>query len=199
MPSGFDSFTQSLGLTIPPTPPPNGVSNGKPSISTDNLKNGESKGLVNGGDTSESLDKLPVGSLKSVKQIYGIKEENAEGRYTWVDKQPEEVQEAAENEETARHAFVIRNIKSYDSRKKLEVHSIIIQSPWLKNALAEILKGYPGVTCKLERLVFNAPFEPFVHRWGDLLKFRAKRHDEKTTEHMDLLYGVLKEELKDTI
>ena len=195
-PAGFDSFTKSLGLTILP---PNGERNSTPSFTTDSLRNVDSKGPANGENISESFDKLPVGSLSSAKHIYGIKEDGNERRYTWLDKYPEEIHKAAENEETARHAFVIRNVKSYDSRKKLEVHSIIIQSPWLKNALAEILKDYPGVTCELERLVFDAPFEPFVHRWGDLLKYIAKSHDERTKEHMDLLYGVLKEELKDTI
>ena len=199
-PSGFDSFTKSLGLTIlPPNGESNSTPNSTPNVTTDSSRNVESKGPANGEKIPESFDRLLVGSLSSVKHIYGTKEDDDEDRYTWLDKYPEEVQEAAENEETARHAFVIRNVKSYDSRKKLKVHSIIIQSPWLKNALAEILKDYPGVTCELERLVFDAPFEPFVHRWGDLLKFRAKSHDEKTMEHMDLLYDVLKEELKDTI
>ena len=53
--------------------------------------------------------------------------------------------------------------------------------------------------CSLDRLVFEAPFEPFVHRWGELLEFAKKKHDEKTTQDLDLLLGILKEELKDTI
>ena len=194
--SGFDSFTKSLGLTILP---PNGESSRTLSATTDSSGHIESKGPANSENKSEPSNNLPVGSLSSVTHIYGVEEDDDEGQYSWFDKFPEKVQEAAENEETARHAFVIRNVKSYDSRKKLKIHSIIIQSPWLKDALAQILKDYPGVTCELERLVFDAPFEPFVHRWGDLLKFKDKSHDEKTAEHVDLLYSVLMEELKDTI
>jgi hypothetical protein len=140
----------------------------------------------------------PVGSINTAKHLYQGPVDSQD-RWTWIDKVPEDVEEAAENEETARHALVVRNKKSSDSRKKFEVDSIVIQSPWLKKALAEILKDYPGVFCGLDRLVFEAPFEPFVHRWGDLLDFMTKEHDDKTAEHLMILHAVLKEELRDTI
>lgn len=143
--------------------------------------------------------------MSSIKNIYAGKEDHR-GRFTWVDKYPEEIEEAAENEETARHALVLRYKKCFDSRKKLEIHSIIAQSPWLKRALREhILKDYSGITCGLERLIFEAPFEPFVHRWEDLLKCmklvsqQEQKLSDKMREHITLLHDVLKGELKDTI
>ncbi|KAL9119812.1 MAG: hypothetical protein Q9187_003634 [Circinaria calcarea] len=170
---GLDSLAQTFGLAVIT---PNGDAN----------------------TTSVPDGPVPIGSLSTIKNIYAGPADD-QGRYTWVDKFPEHIVEAAENEETAGHALVVRNQQCFDSRKQLEIHSLIVQSPWLKKALAEILKDYPGVTCELERLVFKAPFEPFMHRWGDLLKFMKARHDEKTTEHVQLLHGILSVELKDTI
>jgi hypothetical protein len=59
---------------------------------------------------------------------------------------------------------IVRKKKSIDSRKKFEADSLIVQSPWLKKALAGILEGYPGVTCEIKRLIFEAPFAPFVRK-----------------------------------
>lgn len=175
---GLDSLAKKFGLVVEDA---NGAS------------------TPNGDTKQESKPALAsVGSLASFVPLYQGSADQ-QGNWTWVDKVPEDVEEAAENNETARHALIVRNKKCLDSRKKFEIHSIIVQSPWLKTALAEVLKGYPGVCCSLDRLEFNAPFEPFVHRWGQMLRFKEMKHDEKTTEHFSLLFSVLKEELKDTI
>ena len=83
-----------------------------------------------------------VGMDCDIKNLY--QKEDDRGRCTWTDKYPDNLEEAAENEATARYAILVRNKKSYDSRKKLEIDSIVIQSPLLKNALSKILKDYPG-------------------------------------------------------
>ena len=196
---GLDSLAKAFGLAVVSS------SDTRNDATPNGITNGVSNGIVNDAANepndakSEPGPTADVGSLSTIKHIYADKEDD-QGRYTWVDKYPEHWEEAAENEETAKHALVVRNEKDFDSRKKHKIHSIIIQSPRLKQALAEILKDYPGITCELERLVFEAPFEPFVHRWGDLLKFMTKKQlDEKTREHIDLLHDILKEELKDTI
>lgn len=139
------------------------------------------------------------GSISTAKHIYRGKEDS-KGNATWSDKIPENASETpAEDDETAQYAVLVRNKISYDSRKSLEIQSLVIQSPWLKTALNEIFKDYPGVCCKVDRLVFNTPFEPFVHRWGDFIKFMKKPNNSKTKEHLELLHLILKEELKDTI
>lgn len=109
------------------------------------------------------------------------------------------MQEPAENEKTARFAILVRNKKSFDSRKKLEIDSIVIQSPQLKQVLKRVLEGYPGVTATLDRLVFAAPFDPFVHRWESLTKAVDNTTDELTKSHLILLVDTLKAELEDTI
>ncbi len=135
-----------------------------------------------------------VGATSESKDIYGKKGED--GEYDWVDKYPEDIPEAAENDETAKFAVIVRKKKSKDSRKKLEADSLIVQSPWLRSALGEILKDYPGVACEIKRLIFHAPFKPFVHRWSNFLTYMARTDlDEKTSEHLKLLHSILLEEI----
>ncbi|KAK7747874.1 hypothetical protein SLS53_001125 [Cytospora paraplurivora] len=147
----------------------------------------------------EKID-APVGSVSEVKNIYKSSKDK-DGNWTWVNKYPEDVEEPAENPITDTYAVLVRNIKSPDGRKKLEAHSIVIQSPWLQKALGEvILKDYPGVACELKRLTFEAPFQPFVHRWVDLVEYMKKPDlDDKTKEHLVILHDILKYEIGDSI
>ncbi|KAK3311084.1 P-loop containing nucleoside triphosphate hydrolase protein [Chaetomium strumarium] len=153
----------------------------------------------NDDEKEKEKPKVPVGSVSEIKNIYkGASDDD--GNWTWVDKYPDDVEEAAENEETATYAVVVRNQKSNDSRKKLEAHSIVVQSPQIRAALAEIMADYPGVACELTRLEFEAPFQPFVHRWAEFTKYLEKPDlDEKTKEHMKLLYDILNYEIGDNI
>jgi hypothetical protein len=161
--------------------------------STENPENGEAKPLLPEDDPS-----VEKGSISDVKNIYGSKDD--EETWTWSDEPPENLKEAAENEKTEKYALIVRNKKSSDSRKSLEAHSIIIHSPWLKKALGEILADYPGVTCELHRLVFEAPFKPFIHRWSDFVKYTNRTDLEITTkEHLDLLFKTLKHEIGNDI
>jgi hypothetical protein len=92
---------------------------------------------------SNGTEKVPdVGMECDIKNLY--QKEDDRGRFTWTDKYPEDLDEAAENEITARFAILVRNKKSFDSRKKLEIDSIVVQSPLLKSVLSKVLKDYPG-------------------------------------------------------
>lgn len=90
-------------------------------------------------------------------------------------------------------------MKSSDTRKKLSLHSIIVQSPLIKTLLGKVFKGYEGVTTNLERLEFNSPFKPFVHRWETFREIREAEKDEVTRKHVDILWETLEEELKSTL
>ncbi|KAF6817782.1 AAA ATPase family protein [Colletotrichum sojae] len=211
------TIAESLGLTV--------VDDTKSSVQETNGTNGkktttdkeETNGSTTNGEAKKDEDAStetdgeekkdekpkkplePVGSISETKNIYSTPKDS-DGNWTWVDEYPEDVHEAAENEETEQYAVLVRNIKSSNSRKKLEAHSIVIQSPWLKTALGEILDGYTGVACELERLEFEAPFHPFVHRWSDFCKYMKKTGlDEKTKEHLDILHGILQYEIGDSI
>ncbi|KAK4244639.1 mitochondrial sorting [Corynascus novoguineensis] len=162
-------------------------------------KDGDDDNDKNSDDDEEEKPKVIVGSVSEAKNIYkGTSDED--GNWTWVDKYPDDVEEAAENEETAKFAVLVRNQKSNDSRKKLEAHSIIVQSPQLRAALAEIMADYPGVACELTRLEFEAPFKPFVHRWNEFQKYIEKPDlDEKTKKDMKVLIDIMNYEIGDNV
>ncbi|KAL8909443.1 MAG: hypothetical protein Q9171_005041 [Xanthocarpia ochracea] len=141
---------------------------------------------------------IKVGMITDVKNLYEGKPDSR-GRSTWVDKYPDDLEEAAENAETARYALLIRNKKSYDGRKKLEMDSIVVQSPLLKQALGRVLKDYPGVTTSLDRLTFKAPFKPLVHRWANLVSALEEEKDDEAKSHLDLFHRTMKEELHDDL
>lgn len=105
----------------------------------------------------------------------------------------------AEDAESAQYAVIVRNAKCYDGRKSLQIHSIVIQSQALKEFLGKVLEDYPGVTTTLERLEFNHPFKPMVHRWENFLDYREKEQDATTKLHVDLLHKILADELSDKI
>jgi hypothetical protein len=154
---------------------------------------------VNGATGSqEEVPEAKPGMISDVKNLYQTKPDNR-GRSTWVDKYPDDLEEAAENAETARYALLIRNKKCYDGRKKLQIDSIVVQSPLLKGVLGVVLKGYPGITTTLERLTFQAPFEPFVHRWSQFSEAVQTEKDLETKMHLDLFYKTLEIELQDSI
>ena len=167
---------------------------------------GAAKGKTEKKDKKEEVkdDKpkepaVPQGSITEAKALYHKKDND--GKYQWVTEEPVDVVDAAENEETARYAFLVRKTKSYDSRKKYDINSIIVQSPWLKKALGVILEDYPGITTNLDRLVFRAPFHPFVHRWTRLVDLLEKDEFETPVarEHLQLFRDVLFDELKNAI
>ncbi|TVY29058.1 ATP-dependent zinc metalloprotease [Lachnellula hyalina] len=157
---------------------------------------------------SNGTESIPeVGMECDIKNLY--QKEDARGRTTWTDKYPDNLDEAAENEITARFAILVRNKKSFDSRKKLEIDSIVVQSPLLKTVLSKVLKDYPeleeppntnqGVTTTLKRLVFQAPFNPFVHRWTQFTTALEEQEEGETKSHLQLLHTTLEAELRDTI
>lgn len=164
-------------------------------VNKDSHVNGAAKESTNGTDHKA---KTKAGMISDVKNLYEGKPDSR-GRSTWVDKYPKDIEEAAENAETARYALLIRNKKCYDGRKKLQMDSIIVQSPLLKLALGQILKDYPGITTTLDRLTFKAPFKPFVHRWSKLVAALKDEEDEETKQHLDLLHRTMEAELKDDL
>jgi len=150
-------------------------------------------------DTTCADSDRAYGLSNTVKHLYKTKKDE-DGESTWTDKYPEDVEEPAENEETRAHAIIVRHKKSKDSRKKLEADSIIIQSPPLREALGHILRDYTGVACELQRLTFNAPFAPFIHRWVEFTTYMRQEHlDATTKEHLVLLHDILKDEIGDSI
>ncbi|KAF4967255.1 hypothetical protein FSARC_5167 [Fusarium sarcochroum] len=148
----------------------------------------------------EKKEKVMVGLLTDSKDLYAKYDKN--GDRSWSDKYPDDLEEAAENEETQKYAVIIRKKKPRvaDSNKPLEIDSLVIQSPYLKRVLGKVFEDYPGIVTEVSRLKFSAPFECFVHRW-DL--FTAAKNDSNyddiTREHVGLLHKIMRDELGDII
>ncbi|KAJ5935338.1 AAA family ATPase [Penicillium verhagenii] len=140
----------------------------------------------------------PHGSICDIHKLYQTKPDES-GNTSWTKDYPESLVAPAEDEESAQYALIVRNAKCYDGRKSLSVHSVIVQSDPLKKFLSKVLENYPGVTTTLERLEFHSPFRPLVHRWEQFVQFRDEEQDPTTKTHVNLLYKVLEEELRDDI
>lgn len=156
------------------------------------------------------IDPKEVGMLSEYKNLYSGKEDKR-GRFQWQNEIPEDVGKPAEDAEAQKYAMLVRHIKVYhDPRRVLSMHSIVVQSPLLKELLAEVLVGYPGVTVGLQRLEFSGRFEPLIHRWSALTAAIADldediSEDETVSDatikrdHAKLLYDLLSEEFKEVI
>lgn len=147
----------------------------------------------------EAVKYANPGTLCGVHNVYRTKpDEN--NRTSWTKELPETIIVPAEDAESAQYALIVRNVKCYTGRKSLSIHSIVIQSEFLKTFLGKVLEGYPGVTATLERFEFTAPFKPLVHRWESFLKAREDNSlDETTKQHVDLLHQILEAELRDIL
>ncbi|KAJ5564920.1 hypothetical protein N7513_001162 [Penicillium frequentans] len=179
---------------------------------TNGEKNSEKKTEDKTGDKTETKEKTdeekkeeeeekkyePHGSICDVHKLYQTKPDES-GNTSWTKDYPESLVAPAEDEESAQYALIVRNAKCYDGRKSLSIHSVIVQSEPLKKFLGKVLEDYPGVTTTLERLEFHSPFKPMVHRWEQFIQFREEEDDPATKKHVDLLYKVLEEELRDVI
>ncbi|KAL2004777.1 hypothetical protein VTN00DRAFT_3305 [Thermoascus crustaceus] len=147
---------------------------------------------------SKSTKNTSPGMLCEVRNLYQSKPD-ARGRMSWSTKIPDDLIDPLESSEAAQYALIIRHIKCYNGHKSLQIHSIVVQSALIKKVLGVVLKDYPGVTTSLEQVEFKSPFRPFVHRWTEFVMARDNEPDPETRKHVDLLFNLLDEELRDTI
>jgi hypothetical protein len=182
-----------------------GLSNGVKHVTLNGKADAnDNDGEKEGDKVDEDEEKYEPGMKSGLKELYSGKEDK-KGRYQWQDKMPEDIGKAVENDQTAKWALLVRNVKVYnDPQRVLSIHSIVVQSPLLKKLLVSVLKNYPGVTVGLNRLEFSGKFEPLIHRWSELEKAIAKlddgNEDKRTTkEHALLLQSVLVKEFKPLI
>lgn len=111
-----------------------------------------SNGLPNGKQTP--LDPKEVGMTVGYKQLYSG-DEDKRGRFNWQTEAPKDLGKIAEDAESEKWAIIVRRARVYgDPKRVLMLHSIVVQSPFLKDVLKVVLKGYPGVTSSLKRLEF---------------------------------------------
>lgn len=79
------------------------------------------------------------------------------------------------------------------------LHSIVIQSSYLKSILGQVFQEYSGITTTLKKLVFKAPFHCFFYEWHRLEKIVHEIDDPVRKSHARLLRRIIRSELKETI
>ncbi|KAL4753229.1 hypothetical protein BDW72DRAFT_201778 [Aspergillus terricola var. indicus] len=100
-------------------------------------------------------------------------------------------------------ALIVRMEKSHrdGAGNALTLHSIVVQSPSLKETLGEVFQDKGITSPALKKLVLNAPFHPFVYRWnhlGEVLR-RQKKRGQAAAAYTQLLIDVLRTRLEGTV
>ncbi|KAF4535921.1 uncharacterized protein LTHEOB_12447 [Lasiodiplodia theobromae] len=117
----------------------------------------------------------------------------------WTETYPEDVKESFERTtQSRRYPIIIRLQKSHtESKRSLQLHSIVIQSAELKAVLGEVFVDYPGITTTLEELNFSKPFWEFFYRWDALVNQVEQQQDPESRKHTQLLIKTLSSQLDD--
>jgi hypothetical protein len=139
------------------------------------------------------------GMETAIGHLYAGKHD-AMGHFEWQEKISQDLKQPVENDETARKALLVRNTTVHnDSERVTSIHSIVVQSPPLKEILNEVLENYPGVTVDLSRLEFQGKLEPLIHRLPNLQDVITRLGNQTEVErisksHAELLRDLLIEE-----
>ncbi|GAB7360034.1 hypothetical protein MBLNU230_g7557t1 [Neophaeotheca triangularis] len=211
MPNDTATVDDLLAAKEPRSTTTNGLTSSTP-ITSPTGASGTPESTEKTSNTQEmvKLDPADVGMSAGYKNLYSGKEDKR-GRFQWQTTIPEDVGKPAEDAETQKWALLVRNVKIYnDPRKVLSIHSIVVQSPLLKDLLGKVLAGYPGVTVGLQRLEFSGRFEPIIHRWSVLTAAIEQLKQSKVDgtadgvkldelKHAELLYELLVKEFQSTI
>ena len=193
MPIPTDEYSRSAnGSTAEPA---KNIVNGTKEATKETAEKASDEAKV---DTPDDTPEADPGMITEVKNLYQGKKDS-DGKRPWVEQYPDDLDDPVENERSARYALLIRNVKSYEGKRKTDIDSIIIQSPLIRDALKKVLDNYPGITTGLDRMKIKPNFEAFVHRWPKLRTAIAKATDPATKSHLQLLHDVLEAELADDI
>ncbi|KAK5633418.1 hypothetical protein RRF57_009132 [Xylaria bambusicola] len=65
--------------------------------------------------------------------------------------------------------------------------------------LEDVFRNYPGITAGLEMLTFTAPFRAFFRKLNESRLSARNQTDQKTVDHLELLYNVILTAMKHTL
>ncbi|KAH7176358.1 P-loop containing nucleoside triphosphate hydrolase protein [Dactylonectria macrodidyma] len=138
-----------------------------------------------------------VGEICEVRPMWTMTKDYCDCCIIWTDvkpfgRSPEEDQVIREARDS--YAIVCGYHVFGDSWR---VHQLWINNAELKAALANLLDDYPAVDCKAAMMQFKRPFLPFLHRWSAFLDLVENEVEVVARENLELLRGVLENELKD--
>ncbi|KAI1322349.1 P-loop containing nucleoside triphosphate hydrolase protein [Xylariaceae sp. FL0255] len=93
-------------------------------------------------------------------------------------------------------AIIVRRESDLTNKNRMSLHSITVQSPWIKKVLDITFEGYESLNTRLKHLTFKAPFHPFYYRWHKFQKLRRDEQRSGTKKHLDLLHSALSEQIQ---
>lgn len=93
-------------------------------------------------------------------------------------------------------AMVVRQETNVQDRPGLALHSITIQSPYLREMMKTVFQGYRGIATQLSKVTFYHPFHAFVHRWDEYEKERRQEASEEAEAHRKLFHDIMEPEIR---
>lgn len=139
-------------------------------------------------DKSPKEPDVDPGMDLSAKELY--RRERYEEWREWEGELPDD-----DNEKYKKHAIVVRRERDTDGGGVV-LHSVNVQSPFIRAFLGKVFDGYRGVYTNLKRLVLRPPFREFFHRWDRFNQLFNEINDEVTRKHVELLKNVIAPEIK---
>ncbi|MCJ1308129.1 hypothetical protein MMC25_001781 [Agyrium rufum] len=130
------------------------------------------------------------GRRAEIQQLY-----RPDDRAPWTESVPEKAAIDVEAGSYAQEcAFIVRR-EPHPITHQVALHSITIQSPFIKKVLDQIFEGFEGLNTQLKQLTFKAPFHPFYYRWHLFEKLCQDEQDKETMDHLGLLQPILRAEI----
>ena len=105
-------------------------------------------------------------------------------KHPWSEWDPEKIKSnAAQEVEDRKFALIVRH-ETDPSGPKISLHSVTIQSPYIRDFLTPVFDGYPGVHPNIGDFTLRAPFREFFHRWEILEMLFSKIQDPIARAHV---------------
>ncbi|KAM6519911.1 hypothetical protein FALCPG4_013485 [Fusarium falciforme] len=147
-------------------------------------------------DDVKDEDEYELGGKAEIRHLYNTKEKNVAGETIYSTKAPiasgvqHRLDMALGGRDEAR-GFAILHYHN----ATLQTDRIVVQSPELKNCLADIFSGCVDIDAAAPTIEFRPPFMGLVQRWDRLLLAEKTADNEKSKELLQLLRKTLETEL----
>ena len=132
------------------------------------------------------------GTKSAIKHLY--RESSHDPWDAWVPDDLHVVDPERSSDES--FAMVVRQETNVQGRPGLALHSITIQSPYLREMMKAVFQGYRGIATQLSKITFYHPFHAFVYRWDEYEKERRQEADEEAQAHRKLFHDIMEPEIR---
>lgn len=135
------------------------------------------------------------GMLLESKDLY-----RSNPREEWSVWAPEDIgMDAKETDASAKFALIVKRdrIQGDDGSSELQLNSVKVQSPLVKESLGPVFANYPGINTNLKNLNFYAPFREFFYRRKEFFQVSKQlENDETKGAHFKLLFDIIHAEIE---